>query len=233
MASAEGERGILRGLLARATWTAGRAAGHAILQSDNCPFCRGAPDTEPHILWDCPRWDSACRAWMPWVLQGPGHYRCSHCRRQCEAGLQVLRLGRLATGHHTHRSPLILCIGGERGQRRPYHLEMLPRQRGLASGHVPVHGPHNLMPPALLLLLGPGPPLAQLALLLDLRDARLLQHLGQLPGARVGRHLRSAKGCIRREGTSEGGPAAVRQAVGGDRRLPKRLGAVTVRYKCH
>ena len=37
------------------------------------------------------------------------------------------------------------------------------------------------------------------------------------------------QGCIR-EGTSEAGPPVVRQAVGG---LPKRLGAVTVGYKCH
>ena len=57
------------GLLAEATWTAGRAAGHAILQSDMCPFCRGAPETELHILWDCLRWESARRTWMPWVLQ--------------------------------------------------------------------------------------------------------------------------------------------------------------------
>ena len=69
VASTEGEHSILRELLAGATWTAGRAAGHAILRSDRCPFCRGAPETEPHILWDYPRWESACRTWMPWVLQ--------------------------------------------------------------------------------------------------------------------------------------------------------------------
>ena len=51
----EGERSILRGLLAGATWTAGKAVGHAILRSDMCPFCRGAPETEPHIVWHCPR----------------------------------------------------------------------------------------------------------------------------------------------------------------------------------
>ena len=69
VASTEGERSILRGLLAGATWTAGRAAGHGILRLDKCPFCRGAPETEPHILWDYPRWELARRAWMPWVLQ--------------------------------------------------------------------------------------------------------------------------------------------------------------------
>ena len=68
VASTEGEQSILRGLLAGATWTACRAAGHAILRSDKCPFCRGAPETEPHILWDCPRWESVCRTWMLWVL---------------------------------------------------------------------------------------------------------------------------------------------------------------------
>ena len=26
-------------------------------------------ETEPHIVWDCPHWDSARRAWMPWVLE--------------------------------------------------------------------------------------------------------------------------------------------------------------------
>ena len=69
VATTEGDRSILRGLLAGATWTAGRAAGHAILRSDRRPFCCGAPQMEPHILWDCPRWESARRAWMPWVLQ--------------------------------------------------------------------------------------------------------------------------------------------------------------------
>ena len=44
-------------------------AGHAILQSDTCPFLRSAPEMEPHILWDCPRWELASRTWMPWVLQ--------------------------------------------------------------------------------------------------------------------------------------------------------------------
>ena len=39
------------------------------------------------------------------------------------------------------------------------------------------------------------------------------------------------QGCIRRKGTSEAAPEAVRQADGGG--LPKRLGAVTVGYCCH
>ena len=69
VASTEGERSILQGLVAGATWTAGRAAGHAILRSDKGPFCRGAPEMEPHILWDCPHWESARRTWMLWVLQ--------------------------------------------------------------------------------------------------------------------------------------------------------------------
>ena len=38
------------------------------------------------------------------------------------------------------------------------------------------------------------------------------------------------QGCIRKEGTSE---AAQGRSTGGWRRLPKRLGAVTVGYKCH
>ena len=59
VASMEGEHNILRGLLAGATWTPGRAAGHAIVRSDRRPFCRGAPETEPHIVWDCPCWESA------------------------------------------------------------------------------------------------------------------------------------------------------------------------------
>ena len=60
-ASTEGERNILRGLLAGATWTAGRAAGRAIARSDKCPFCHGAPETEP----DCSRWESTRWACMP------------------------------------------------------------------------------------------------------------------------------------------------------------------------
>ena len=69
VASAEGVRSILRGLLAGATWTAVRAAGHTILPLDRCPFCRGVPETDLHMLWDHPCWNSACRAWMPWGLQ--------------------------------------------------------------------------------------------------------------------------------------------------------------------
>ena len=69
VASTEGERSILPGLLDGATWIVGRAAGRAILRSDRCPFCRGVPDTEPRNLRDCPRWESAHRTWMPWVRQ--------------------------------------------------------------------------------------------------------------------------------------------------------------------
>ena len=39
------------------------------------------------------------------------------------------------------------------------------------------------------------------------------------------------QGCIRREGTSEAVPEAVK--TGGCRTFPKRLGAVTVGYNCH
>ena len=42
---------------------------------------------------------------------------------------------------------------------------------------------------------------------------------------------RGGGGCIGREGASEAAPAAVTQAVGGG--CQKRLGAVTVGYKCH
>ena len=41
---------------------------------------------------------------------------------------------------------------------------------------------------------------------------------------------RPPQGCSRGEGTPEAAPEAV---TGGWRRLPKRLGAVTVGYKCH
>jgi hypothetical protein len=52
--------------------------------------------------------------------------------------------------------------------------------------------------------------------------------MGQLPTTCVLHgHCGLGQGCIRREGTSEGGPRS------GWRRLPKRLGAVTVGYKCH
>ena len=69
VASTKGEHNVLRRLLAGPTWTASTAAGHAIMHSDSCPFFRGAPETEPHILWDRALWDLACQAWMPWVLQ--------------------------------------------------------------------------------------------------------------------------------------------------------------------
>ena len=68
LASTEGERSIFWGLLAGATWTAGRAAGHDILRSERRPFCLWAPQTELHNLCDCPRWESARRTCMPWVL---------------------------------------------------------------------------------------------------------------------------------------------------------------------
>ena len=68
VAFTEGERTILQRLLAGATWAAGTAPWHTILWSDRCPFCRWAPETEPQILWECPRWDPARRTWMPWVL---------------------------------------------------------------------------------------------------------------------------------------------------------------------
>ena len=61
VASTERERNVLQGLLAGATWTAGRAA-------ERYPFRRRAPETEPRILWDYPCWESAHRTWMPWVL---------------------------------------------------------------------------------------------------------------------------------------------------------------------
>ena len=51
------------------------------------------------------------------------------------------------------------------------------------------------------------------------------------PGRGAARGGRGGGVCIRRDGTSEAAPEAVRQAVGGGG-LPKRLGAVTVGYKC-
>ena len=76
VSSTEGERSILLGLLlAGATWTAGRAAGQAIMLSDRSPFGRKAPEAPllrracraAHV-WECPCWESARRTWMPWVL---------------------------------------------------------------------------------------------------------------------------------------------------------------------
>ena len=53
---------------------------------------------------------------------------------------------------------------------------------------------------------------------------------GTYPGARA-THGGRPQGCIRREGTSEAAPEAVRQAVGGG--FQSGWGAVTVGYKCH
>ena len=47
----------------------GQGGGARYSAVGQVPFCRGAPETEPHILWDCPCWESARRTWMPWVLQ--------------------------------------------------------------------------------------------------------------------------------------------------------------------
>ena len=59
VAPTEGERTMLQGLLAGAEWTTGRAAGLAVLWSGRCAFCQRAPETEPHILWECPRCELA------------------------------------------------------------------------------------------------------------------------------------------------------------------------------
>ena len=40
-----------------------------LLSSDlaACPYCGGPPETEVHLLWDCPRWQTQRAAWLPLV----------------------------------------------------------------------------------------------------------------------------------------------------------------------
>ena len=58
VASSETERSLLRALQAGATWTGARVRKHQISDLAACPYCGGPPETEVHLLWDCPRWQT-------------------------------------------------------------------------------------------------------------------------------------------------------------------------------
>ena len=66
-ASMELEKSLLRGLMARAMWTAARVLGHGTRTNSACPPCGAAHDDEAHVLWDCPEWDDARGTWLPWL----------------------------------------------------------------------------------------------------------------------------------------------------------------------
>ena len=67
VASSETERSLLRALQAGATWTGARVSKHRISDLAACPYCGGPPETEVHLLWDCPQWHTQRAAWAPLV----------------------------------------------------------------------------------------------------------------------------------------------------------------------
>ena len=62
VASSETERSLLRALQAGA-----RVRKHQISDLAACPYCGGPPETEVHLLWDCPQWQTQRAAWLPLV----------------------------------------------------------------------------------------------------------------------------------------------------------------------
>ena len=67
VAGSETERSLLRALQAGATWTGARVQKHQISDLAACPYCGGPPETEVHLLWDCPQWQAQRAAWLPLV----------------------------------------------------------------------------------------------------------------------------------------------------------------------
>ena len=67
VAGSETERSLLRALQAGATWTGARVQKHHISDLATCPYCGGPPETEVHLLWDCPQWQAQRAAWLPLV----------------------------------------------------------------------------------------------------------------------------------------------------------------------
>ena len=48
------DKALLRGVLARALWTAVRAQARGLRATSTCPFCSaGVPEDEEHLLWRC------------------------------------------------------------------------------------------------------------------------------------------------------------------------------------
>ena len=67
VASWETERSLLRALQAGAMWTGARVQKHPISYLATCPYCGDPLETEVHLLWDCPRWQTQWAAWLPLV----------------------------------------------------------------------------------------------------------------------------------------------------------------------
>ena len=55
----ERERSLLRTLMAGGLWTAVRAHQRGMINSQCCPYCKQANETEEHILWECAEWAAA------------------------------------------------------------------------------------------------------------------------------------------------------------------------------
>ena len=67
VASWETEHSLLQALQAGAMWTGARVRNHQISDIAACPYCGDPPETEVHLLWDCPRWQTQRAAWLPLV----------------------------------------------------------------------------------------------------------------------------------------------------------------------
>ena len=96
VASTELKASLLRGLLARALWTAARVRGHNMRATSSCPGRGSQHEDEAHVLWDCLSWEVARAGWRAWVLRAAVHLQLGPltrwlvCLRQ--AGLLPLPL---------------------------------------------------------------------------------------------------------------------------------------------
>ena len=97
-ASTKLEKLLLRGLMARALWTAARVSGHGTRTNSACPNCNAAHEDEIDVLWDGLEWEQARKTWRPWL--GDAATAIPHLgpsdqwpARLWRAGLLPLRLG--------------------------------------------------------------------------------------------------------------------------------------------
>ena len=63
----ETELSLLRALMAGATWMGARIRSHRMAALASCPYYGGPPETEVHVLWECPRRQAQRAAWLPLV----------------------------------------------------------------------------------------------------------------------------------------------------------------------
>ena len=182
VASTETELSLLRALQAGAMWTGARVRSHGMAALATCPYCGGAPETEVHLLWDCPHWSAQRSARLPLVqaeaaqlpalavptawpvcLRATGLLPAALVRQDEEdqAGRLMYRL------YGMYLAVLAARMGEEVAARRdagagPSVFAVARRRppdarRGYPWGQLGA-GPHLPAPPAVLLALRAGPP---------------------------------------------------------------------------